>query len=362
MQRKKLCIFCAFVFKNIFAQKIFTAMQQINHKFFFFLFIILFLFSCGEEKKNENKTSATDKTTTPADALTEKIKNDTNNASLYYQRSKWNLSLKKIAAAENDIHKALSIDSSKAEFYMQLADVDFTNMHVQDAEDAFKKSVTIDKNNIDGYLKLAELYLYVKKYEESIKNANEALRIDKHRAKAYFIKGYVYKENKDTSRAISSFQTALEQEPTYYDAIIQLGNLYATHNDPLALQYYNSALKLQPHSIEAMYNRGLFFQNTGSIDKAVNDYNELLKIDPGYGFAYFNLGFIAMKYDKDYQKAINLFTNALTHESHYVEAYYNRAVCYENIGNKQKAKADYLEALTIFPTYKLALDAMKQLK
>ncbi len=342
----RLCIYYKMMFK-------------VTHKIILFSGIIIFLFACGD-KKNPGKAVA-EKTATPADVLTEKIKTDSTNPALYYQRSKWYLSMKKTALAELDIHKALSMDSTKPEYYMLLADLSYTTFNIPDAESAFIKAAALDHENIEAYLKLAELNLYMKKYEDAIKNANEALRIDKHRSKAYFIKGFVYKETKDTLRAISSFQTCVEQEPTYYDALIQLGNLYSTHNDPIALQYYNSALKLQPHSVEALYDRGLYYQNTRAIEKAVADYNELLKIDPTYGFAWFNLGFIALKYEKDYKKAIPLFTSALNHEKHYVEAYYNRGVCYEKTGDKAKAKADYLEALNIYPTYDLAKNALKGL-
>jgi tetratricopeptide (TPR) repeat protein len=321
--------------------------------------ILLFLFSCREQRKEENP--AVEKTATPVEALTEKIQNDPGNASLYYQRSKWNLSVKRMGAAEADIRKALSIDSSKADYYILLADISFAGFHIPNAKDAFKKSLALNPDNIDAYLKLAELNLYMKEYEESIKNANEALRLDKRRGKAYFIKGFVYKETRDTLRAISNFQTCVEQDPAYYDAIIQLGNLYATHYDPIALEYYNSALKLKPHSVEALYNRGLYYQNTGSLEKAEKDYNEILKLDPTHGFAYFNLGYIAMRYEKDYKKAIPLFSNALAHENHYVEAYYNRGFCHERIGDIQKAKADYNEALNIYPTYDLAKKALKRL-
>jgi len=318
------------------------------------------IFSCGEKKPQQKPTSST--MLTPADALTEQIAKDSGNADLYFQRAKWNLSTKKISAAEKDILKAINLDSTRADFHLLMADICFAGFHIMEAENAFKKSISLEPDNIDAYLKLAELNLYTKKYEESISNANEALRIDKHRSKAYFIKGFVYKETKDTLRAISSFQTCVEQDPDYYEAIIQLANLYATHNDPIALQYYNNALKLQPHSVEALYDRGLFYQNTGAFEKAVNDYNELLKVDPNYAFAHFNLGYIAMKFEKDYAKAIPLFTRALTHETHYVEAYYNRGVCYEKTGDIQKAKADYNEALNIYPTYDLAKKALKGLK
>lgn len=321
----------------------------------------VFLFSCRQEKKADQPAAPQTRELTPADALTEKIKSDPKNPILYFQRAKWNLSMKNTVAAESDINQALKLDSSKSEFYLLKADINFAGLHIHEAEASFDKAVALNPDNIDAHLRLAELHLYMKKYEESIKNANEALRIDKHRGKAYFIKGFVYKETKDTLRAISNFQTCLEQEPAYYDAMIQLGNLYARHNDPIALQYYNSALKLQPHSIEALYDRGLYYQNTGNVEKAVNDYNELLKINPGYGFAYFNLGYIAMKFEKDYQKAIPLFSKALASESHYVEAYYNRGVCYENLGDKEKAKADYMEALNVYPNYDLAKKALKGL-
>jgi len=324
-----------------------------------FLCSVALFISCGEKKNQQINSPASN---SPADALTEQIAKDSANPNLYFQRAKWYLSTKKIKAAENDIVKAISMDSSRADYYLLMADISFSGFHIVEAENAFKKSISLDPNNIEAYLKLAELNLYTKKYEESIRYANEALRIDKHRSKAYFIKGFVYKETKDTARAISSFQTSVEQDPDYYDAIIQLANLYATHNDPIALQYYNNALKLQPHSVEALYDRGLFYQNTGSIEKARNDYNELLKVDPTYGFAYFNLGYITMKYEKDYAKAVTYFTSALTHEKHYVEAYYNRGVCYEKLGDIQKAKADYNEALTIYPTYDLAKKALKGLK
>jgi len=323
------------------------------------LCIALLLFSCQDQKQQDKP--APEKILTPADALTEQIAKEPANPDLYFQRAKWNLSTKKISAAEKDILKALSLDSSQAEYHLLKADICFAGFHIVDAENAFNKAISLDPKNGDAYLRLAELNLYMKKYEESIKNANEALRIDKYRSKAYFIKGYVYKETKDTLRAISNFLTCVEQDRNYYDAIIQLANLYAVHNDPIALQYYNNALKLQPHSVEALYDRGLFYQNTGEIEKAVNDYNELLKVDPTYGFAYFNLGFIAMKFEKDYPKAIIFYTKALTHEKHYVEAYYNRGICHEKMGDKQKAKADYMEALNIYPSYDLAKKALKGL-
>src|SRR5690349_9569643 len=93
--------------------------------------IVLFLFSCGE-KKNENKTPVNN-SATPADALTEKIKSDPSNPSLYFERAKWNLSMKKFSAATLDVNKALSLDSMKSDFYVLLADINFASLKIHDA-------------------------------------------------------------------------------------------------------------------------------------------------------------------------------------------------------------------------------------
>jgi tetratricopeptide (TPR) repeat protein len=339
---------------------------MINHflKNIFILSICAaFFFSCGNKKNTaaENKTDST-KVSDPISILTEKIKADTNNASLYYERSKWNLNMKHLGSAEFDIKKALSIDSSKAAYYMQYADVSFANMNVEQTEELIKKAITMQPENIDAYLKLSEFYLYIKKYEESLKYADEALKIDKHKAKAYFIKGFVFKETKDTASAVSSFQTAVEQEPNYYDAYLLLGNLYAPRHRPLAVEYYNRALTLEPHSTEAYYARGLYFQNSGELDKAVADYKQILAFDPDYPQAYYNLGFIEANYKNNYRKAVEYFTQAIAKKKYYVEALYNRGYCYEELGDKKNAVADYGAALSIVPTYKLAEEALKKLK
>jgi len=330
---------------------------------FLFLVATAFLFSCGNKKNTtaENKTDST-RSSDPISILTEKIKTDTNNAELYYERSQWNLSMKHKVAAETDIKKALSIDSSKAAYYMQYADVSFANMDIEQTEKSFKKVLVMQPQNIEAYLKLSEFYLYIKKYEEALQFADEALKIDKHRAKAYFIKGFVFKETKDTASAVSSFQTAVEQEPNYYDAYLLLGNLYAPRHRPLAVEYYNKALTLQPHSTEAYYARGLYFQNTGELDKAVADYNQILTINPDHPEAYYNLGFIEANYHNNYKKAIEYFTQAIAKKKYYADAFYNRGYCYEELGDKKNAIADYSEALSLFPTYKLAGEALKRLR
>jgi tetratricopeptide (TPR) repeat protein len=279
---------------------------------------------------------------------------------LYFRRSQIFMQKKNTKQAFDDIVKAVSIDSTNAGYFLQLADISFIGLQIQTSIDAFKKAISLEPKNKDAHMKLAELYLYIKAYPQCLAEANEALMIDKYIAKAYFIKGFAYKETGDTSKALSSFQTVVEIQPEYYDAYIQLGNIQAARKNKIALQYYNNALRIQPSSTEAFYNRGLMYQNMGEIEKATEDYNSILKVDRNYADAHYNLGYIDLAFKKDYNSAINHFTDAIRINNQYAEAFYNRGVAYDFLGDKKSAEKDYRKALNIVPTFKLAKDRLKK--
>ena len=329
-----------------------------------FIFAIAFLISCNQKKSEEKKEipRSVYSVSSELDRLTKEIVANPKNADAYYLRSKIYLGEKNYKKAYADINLAVQLDSLKVDFLMLLADIQFANMLIPQAIQTFQKCIALNPKNIDALLKLAELHLYIKKYKESIRYANEALKVDKHIGKSYFIKGFVFKEAGDTAKAISSFQTCVEQEPDNYDAYMQLGILNGARKNALAVQYYSNALRLKPKSIEALYARGLFYQDNLGYNKAMEDYSFILQIDPHYKDAHFNMGYIHLVYLKVYDQAIRHFTDAIQCDQYYAQAFYNRGLCYEYIGNIAAAEADFKKALGIFPTYTLAIDGLKRLK
>jgi tetratricopeptide (TPR) repeat protein len=328
--------------------------KQSIKKLLIVLLLTSFVYSCKQKTTHEEPTKQPEKKIDQLALLSNEIAANPKNAVLYFSRAKIFMDQKNLKQAFDDISKAVSLDSANAEYYMLLADVSFKGLQIQNSIDAFKKANMLDPKNKEGHLKLSELYLYIKAYPLCLSEANEALKIDKNLAKAYFLKGFAYKETADTAKAISSFQTVIEIEPGYYDAHIQLGNIEAARKNKIALQYYNNALRLQPGSTEALYDRGLLLQNMGEIDKAIEDYTAILKLDGGYADAHYNLGYIDLAYKKDYKSAIIHFTNAIQVNDKYAEAFYNRGLCYEFMGDKKSAEKDFRQALDIVPTFKLA--------
>jgi tetratricopeptide (TPR) repeat protein len=164
----------------------------------------------------------------------------------------------------------------------------------------------------------------------------------------------------DTAKAVASFQKAVEQDPEYYHAYIQLGILYATKNSPLAVDYYNNALKKNPNSIEARYGLGMFYQENEEYNKAIIEYDSILRIDPKYKQAHYNLGYIHLVYLKVYNQAVKHFTAAIECDAKYAEAYYNRGYSYELMGDIMNAKTDYTKALELRSNYEKAITGLNR--
>ncbi len=323
---------------------------------------LVLLSSCGNETaSSEAGTSDSLKSVLPEALLklNEAIEKEPTNAELFHKRAQYHLQQRNFDAGFEDMKRVMTIDSSKASYFITLSDLYFVTNQTANSKATLEKCISLDDKNVDAMLKLAELYFYVKKYDDCFKYINMALKIDKYNPKAYFMKGMNYKEIKDTAKAISSMQTAVEQDPSFYNAYMQLGILNAAQKNPIAVEYYKNALRVQPKSTEIWYAIGKYYQDVENWDKAMEAYNVLLQIDPKNKNANYNMGGINLVGKKDYKTALKYFTTALSSDPAYVDAYYARGVCYQTMGDKKNAVVDFNACLTINPMHEQAKKALE---
>lgn len=325
------------------------------------------LLSCtgGTGKQNENKQpqdSAVAKANAPElKLINDSLKANPNNPDLYLHRGRVYLSLRDYDAAVADGNRALMLDSTQDAYYLLLTDAYFYGNHTRQAKEILERCVKNIPTSTEGHLKLAELFLYVKQYQQSIDHINAALKIDETIAKGYFLKGMCYKESGDTALAISSFQTACEQDNEYYDAYVEAGRMLALKKNPLCIQYFNNALKLDPKSVEVIYMIGKFYQDGKKYAQAIDAYNKLLQVDDKNKNALYNLGAIEFISSENKEKAKSFFTKAIEADPQYAEAYLARGLCFEEMGDAENAIADYKMALQSKPNYEDAVRNLNRL-
>jgi tetratricopeptide (TPR) repeat protein len=299
---------------------------------------------------------------TPIDSINSIIKKQPNNALLYFDRAKLHYSVKDVPSSLSDVGRALSLDSTNADFYLLLADLKLISKQSRESKDALLKANRLAPNNIDVLLKLGELYMVVQDADASFQYLNQALKLDIHSARAYQLKGFNYKFLGDTLNALSSFQTAIEQDPNDYDSYLQIGLFYANINDPLAEDYFNNAIKVRPQSLEARYARGLHFQEIGETRKALDAYNEIIELNPKYFNAYYNRGFVYLMQLEKFDSAAFEFQRAVDFgPQDYFEAHYNLGIAYELNKENEKAITAFKSSLRINPQYDLAAKGLERL-
>jgi tetratricopeptide (TPR) repeat protein len=290
----------------------------------------------------------------------QKIEADSSNAQLYFLRSKYYVQKKSFGLAKDDIERALAIDSLNTNYYVLLADIHFFRNESRKTKDALTKCLRIDPKNYDANFKLGELMLYVRQFEEALVYTDAIYPEHKKDLKLNFLKAMILKDKGDTTQAINYFRNCIDIQPDYFDAFEQLAYIEKARNKPDAMDYFNSALKIKPQSITALYGRGLTFQNKGDFDNAIKDYNTIIQLKPSYVDAYFNLGFIHQVNLKLYREALKYYSQALGYDQTNVRAIFNSGNCYENLGDIENARLSYQKCIDLAPEYKPAREALKR--
>lgn len=328
------------------------------------LLLSLLVAACSGKPKNGNPDPDVthDSIGNALEILNQRLSEDPNNTGLLYERARWYYDHKLLDRGLEDITKAISLDSTQSNYYLLQADFFYATNKISEAKTAIQKAIDRNPKNKDAMVKMGELQYYLGDYAQAFKYLDDALRIDPFQAKVYFIKGMCFKENGDTNLALSSFRTAVEQDPDYFNAYMQLAAIYAARNDDMAIDYYNNAILVNPSMVEAHYGLAYYLQEHGKPDGAIKVYNDLLSIDPNNAPALHNIGYIFLFYKGEPESSLTWFTKAVTADPMIVNGYYHRGYAYELMKDYANARIDYEKSLKLDPEFTLAKDRLSKIK
>jgi len=338
--------------------------MKISNIFSLQILLLLVLISCNETPKESRETASdfrVEQTIDPLAKINKQLSKDSENDQLYIERARHYLSIGETDSAFRDIFVAIDINGQEAGHYATLSDAYLVLGKPDKCKDALDKALAIDPNNKLALQKLAELYLIVKDYDKTYETINTALQSDSYNPTIYFIRGLALLEQSDSLAAVEAFKMASYQDQNFFDAYFQLGLIFMGMNDPLAIEYFNTSINLQPENILPYYHLGLYYQENGHIQKALSTYQIILDMQSKHVNSIYNMGYIYLVYIQDFELAIDYFTMAIELEPSYAEAYYNRGYAYEMLGNTSMARGDYMKTLEIKTNYPKAVEALNRL-
>ena len=122
---------------------------------------------------------------------------------------------------------------------------------------------------------------------------------------------------------------------------------YKGENDR-ALQDINQAIRLNPNAANHYNNRGIIYRMKGEYDRAINDYDEAIWLKNDYPAAFYNRA-ITYTEKGEYDKALSDFEIVLGFDAKNAFALYGRGMARLKMGETEAASADIAAAKAIHP-------------
>lgn len=309
------------------------------------VFLLVFLFACGTEQAPKEQKS-------DIAQLSEQLLKSPNNVVLLKQRKQLFLDKGNMEAAMIDQQLILASDSTNHELLFELAEIQY-QLAIAGKSDYYRtslrnltKELEAQEGHLPSLLLRGELHYLYREHAESLKDLNNVLNTNPYEAKAYFFKGLNFKELGDFEKAISQFQTTVEQDPYHIEAYEQLAFVYAYLANPLAELYFDNALAVDSSNVQMWYNKGMYLQGLKRYTDAEKCYQAMLRRDKFNQFANYNLGYL--NYEKEeYELAANYFSDAIYTNSGYADAYFARGLCFKELGNIPQSRMDFQSALRL---------------
>jgi tetratricopeptide (TPR) repeat protein len=263
--------------------------------------------------------------------------------------------------------KAFRLDSSNVSARVLYAEclINKQNRSADDVMRAFtmyRILVKKEPKNVPALVGLANTLVLLNDHDNAFKFINQALRLDKTYRDAYILKGTIYKLEGNTKLAISSYETAVQQDPDYYMTYLLLGSLYEYEKDPICIEKYTTAYQLQPKNIEVIYALAYAKENFGQEKSAQALYRKMTRVDSTFADGYFHLGALAQFSFNQPDSALFFYKKAVKVNPQHIPSYHNMGLLYEDRNDLSNALFSYAKALKVDSTYQLSRDRVQVLR
>lgn len=197
-------------------------------------------------------------------------------------------------------------------------------------------SMLEEENNVQAVVYLEKSLEADNLYEEARQNYCIALfRSGEYAKVTVFLKNYSSLKPAEYYMLGTSMLMSLDEE----SVLINSGEI-ATCLD-FALEDTSSEIKAS-----ALYNRAMLEMMTGDKENALKCFSEATVLDSTSFLLYYNYGVVLMESGL-YTQAKNIFTQAIAIDPYSPDAYTNRAICEEKLGESDNAKLDFIRGMEL---------------
>jgi tetratricopeptide (TPR) repeat protein len=125
-------------------------------------------------------------------------------------------------------------------------------------------------------------------WDSTVYKDENASTLSRNYAAAHLQLAFHYRRTGERERAVAEMERVARMFPDFTDIMVPLGSFYLDAGDTArALALFERLVNRSPRDAEARYYYGVLLSYSRKIPEALQQLEEVIKIDPGYQMAYF---------------------------------------------------------------------------
>jgi tetratricopeptide (TPR) repeat protein len=201
--------------------------------------------------------------------------------------------------ARMEFESALAYDNNSSYLRLQLAQMYALSGDFEQAAAWAEKAAVIDPADIDAYYMLIRIYVAQNRPEDAIKQYDTIFSLDPTDEEAYFTLAMLQQQQKRPEDAIATIHKLLKINARSPSAWFFLGNIYMEIGKTgKARTFYLKALDIDPAFEPALINLALEYESDGEIEKSIEALQKVVELNSENYRARDKLALLFLKQDR----------------------------------------------------------------
>jgi tetratricopeptide (TPR) repeat protein len=233
--------------------------------------------------------------------------------------------------------RALQIRQSYEDAYFNLGVVLARQGKTDEATSRFYQALRLNPDHAEAHSNLGSMYINRGIIDKAIYHSNEALRLNPKLIEPHNNIGIALMQQGKIDAAISHFQKTLELKPDFKLAENNLKRALAIRKEfETEISRLQELLKDNPENVELHFKLGNLYFRKGDQRQAMQNYKMALQLNPKFVPALNNLALVTAA-NKEYYKALTIFSDILNYLPDDAETHYNIACMYSRLKRKEES-------------------------
>ena len=281
---------------------------------------------------------------------------------LYEKRGDLYFELEGFDEAIADYKKVIAMDSSRVDAHMKLAQTYLEYDNSRLALLTLEAASYQFPDNIDILHDLGEFQIILKRNNDAFATLQRATKVDRFNPRSYYLMGVNFQDIDDEEKAIRSFKVAIDKDADFVPALMRLGFIFDAKEDPIALQYFDSAIAADPDFYSAYLAKGNTLGSQGKFEEAIEVFKKITNsTGDQQPSAFYNIGLAYLQLDS-LEQSKKHFEITKTLDPTFGLAHYYLGEVTERMGDISAAKSHYNQATSFDNTRERAEQALQALK